>query len=86
MVIALTGAAANAGESFSPDSVSISPGGQVTFTNNDAVAHVVTADDGSWSSGSIDSEATSNVTFPNAGTFRYHDAAHPEVGGTIVVQ
>ena len=74
------------GVAFSPDSVTISQGAQVNFVNDDLATHVVTADDGSWSSGAIDSEGTSTVTFPNAGTFRFHDAAHPELGGTVVVR
>jgi plastocyanin len=79
-----TGAATS--ESFTPDSVTISPGMQVNFYNDDGLAHSLVSDDGSWSSGNMDSEATFTVTFANAGTFRYHDAAHPEIGGTVIVK
>jgi plastocyanin len=80
------GSAAPGAEFFSPDSVTISPGMQVNFVNNDTFAHALAADDGSWSTGNMDSEGTYSVTFPNAGTFRYHDTAHPEIGGTVIVQ
>src|SRR6476620_723459 len=38
---------------FSPASLSVTPGTTVTWVNNDGVAHTVTADDGTFDSGSI---------------------------------
>ncbi len=73
-------------ESFDPNAATISPGMEVNWINDDSAGHVLVADDGSWSSGNLDSEATFTHAFPNAGTFRYHDAAHPEVAGTVVVK
>lgn len=83
VTVAIEGGAA---ETLNPDPVTISHGMQVNFVNDDRIAHVLTADDGSWSSGNLDSEATFTRTFPSAGTFRYHDAANPQIAGTIVVQ
>ncbi len=73
-------------ESFTPGSVTISPGMQVNFYNDDGLPHTIAADDGSWNSGNMDSETTFTVTFSNAGTFRFHDVAHPEIGGTVIVK
>ncbi len=89
VTVSIMGPTKNVGttaESFSPDSVTISPGMQVNFVNDDGLAHTLVADDGSWTTGSLDSEARTTVTFANTGTFRFHDAAHPEIGGTITVQ
>src|SRR6478752_5705287 len=62
---------------FSVATLSISAGTQVTWTNNDATAHTVTADDGSFNSGNIAPGASFSHTFNNMGTVNYHCAIHP---------
>ena len=49
-------------------------------------AHTVTADDGSFDSKSLASNATFSQTFAKAGTFAYHCAIHPGMKGTVTVQ
>jgi predicted lipoprotein with Yx(FWY)xxD motif/plastocyanin len=71
---------------FDAPSVTIKVGSSVTWTNNDSVAHTVTADDGSFDSGNLDAGKTFSFTFTKAGTFTYHCAIHPNMTGTIVVQ
>jgi plastocyanin len=71
---------------YSPNPVSISVGGTVTWTNNDATAHTATGDDGSFSSGSIAPGATFSRTFPTSGTFTYHCTIHPGMVGTVTVR
>ena len=46
----------------------------------------MTADDGSFDSKSLASNATFSQTFAKAGTFAYHCAIHPGMKGTVTVQ
>jgi plastocyanin len=45
----------------------------------------VTADDGSFGSGTLAQDAAFTRAFPIAGTFAYHCAIHPSMTGTVVV-
>jgi len=71
---------------FSPDTLNISVGTTVTWTNNDSTTHTVTADDGSFDSGNLDSGKSFTFTFKKAGTFTYHCSIHPNMKATIVVK
>ncbi len=71
---------------FGPASLTVSAGDMVTWTNNDAVAHTVTASDGSFDSGTISPGETYTFTFPASGSFDYVCSFHPNMMGTIVVQ
>ena len=83
---------------FSPSTVTIVPGGTVTFVNLGG-EHNVTADDGSFrcangcdGSGGNGTPATNGwsvtVTFPNAGSVPYNCEVHVGEGmtGTVIVQ
>ena len=72
--------------SFQPATISVSVGSTVTWTNADTTGHTVTADDGSFDSKSLASNATFSQTFAKAGTFAYHCAIHPGMKGTVTVQ
>ena len=71
---------------YAPNPVNISAGGSVTWTNNDSTTHTSTADDNSWSSGSVAPGASFTRTFASAGKFTYHCTIHPGMVGTVVVQ
>jgi plastocyanin len=71
---------------FSPASITVKVGDQVTWTNNDSTTHTVTADDNSFSSGDLAPGATFSFTFTKAGTFPYHCSIHTSMKGTVVVQ
>jgi len=58
----------------------------VTWTNTGAVAHTVTADDGtSFDSGTIDPKAIFTLAPASTGTFVYHCTFHPWMKATLVV-
>lgn len=72
--------------SFSPASVSVKAGSTVTWTNNDSVAHTVTADSGSGpNSGSLAPGKSYSFTYTSAGTFAYHCSVHPDMHGSVTV-
>jgi plastocyanin len=80
---------------FQPPEVHIGVGGKVTWSNNDNMAHDVTADDGSFRSsptceaatgtGCLGPGATWAHTFRQAGRFPYHCQLHGSPGMTGVV-
>jgi plastocyanin len=71
---------------YAPNPISVSVGGSVTWTNNDATTHTSVANAGAWNSGSIAPGGQFSMTFPSAGTFPYHCSLHPGMVGTVTVQ
>ena len=71
---------------FTPATVTIKVGGAVTWTNDGPSTHDVTADDGSFKSGSLATGKTYTRTFDTAGTFDYHCGIHPTMKAQVVVQ
>jgi plastocyanin len=72
--------------SFQPATITVPVCGTVTWTNQDTTGHTVTADDGSFDSGTIAPGSTFSQTFTTAGTFAYHCSIHPTMTGTVTVQ
>ena len=70
---------------FAPNVLEVTAGTTVTWTNNDGANHTVTADDGSFDSGSIGSGGTFSVTFDTPGTYAYHCNIHGNMTATVVV-
>ena len=71
---------------FSIGSLNVNSGTTVTWTNNDAANHTVTADDNSFNSGNIAPGKTYSKTFTSSGTFAYHCNIHPGMQATVVVK
>jgi plastocyanin len=71
---------------FTLATVTISLGGTVTWTNDGPSTHTITADDGSFDSGSLSAGKTFSHTFQTAGTFTYHCSIHPFMKATVIVQ
>jgi plastocyanin len=70
---------------FEPADLSVAVGTTVTWVNEGPSDHTVTADDGSFDSGTITAGSSFANTFDTAGTFTYHCTIHPEMTGTITV-
>jgi plastocyanin len=70
---------------FSPNPLTVAPGSTVTWTNLDGVSHTITADDGSWGSGTLGQGATYSHIFTSPGSYTYHCAIHPFMKGTVMV-
>jgi len=59
---------------------------EVRWVNNDAVAHTVTADGGTFDSGALGNGATFAFTVMSAGTYAYHCEIHTRMRGQIAVE
>jgi plastocyanin len=71
---------------FSPSTATVAPGATVTVTNNDQVAHTITATDGKFNTGDIPSGQSKTFTAPNAaGTYTYICSIHQYMTGTLTV-
>jgi plastocyanin len=73
-------------EDFSLTSVTAKPGEDVYLDNTGEKPHTVTADDGSFDTGSTAPGAESEFTAPSEpGTYAYHCSIHPTMTGTLTV-
>ena len=70
---------------FSPQNATVRVGQKVTWTNEDAVDHNVTASDGSFKSSDFGQNGTFSFTPKKAGTYRYTCTLHPGMDGTLTV-
>jgi plastocyanin len=73
------------GFAFSPNSITIASGSTVTWTNQDGAPHTVTANDGTWGSGTLRQGGTYSYVFTRPGSYSYYCAIHPYMKGTVVV-
>ena len=71
---------------FAPQTVTVTVGDTVSWTNDDAVIHTATATDGSWDTADLAQGQSGAITFTAAGTFAYLCTPHPTMTGTVVVQ
>jgi plastocyanin len=70
---------------FDPPDAAVEPGSTITWTNNGARPHTVTADDGSFDSGVLNPGDSYTVAFDGQGTVTYHCTIHPEMRGSVTV-
>jgi plastocyanin len=71
-------------DSFNPNSITISNGDTIKWTNLDTGAHTVVGVD--FSSGNISSGKSYGHKFTKAGTYNYHCAIDPSMKGVIIVK
>jgi plastocyanin len=93
LLLALPGAASAATltvnaqfEQFGPAQLDALPGDTVQWENVSERSHTVTADDGSFDSGDLESGQTFSRLFETAGTFAYHCTKHAGMVGVIDVR
>ncbi len=70
---------------FQPATASGAAGAQVSWTNQGSVAHTVTFDTLSISSGTIAPGKSFSTALAQAGTYTYHCSFHPAMTGTITI-
>jgi plastocyanin len=71
---------------FVPATVTINQDDSITWTNTDTIDHQVVANGGSFASPILKAGKSWTRTFRSGGTFRYHDALHPTLKGTVTVR
>ena len=73
---------------YNPTSVSVAPGGRVTWVWTGNNAHGVTFDDGTIAASTIQSVGSYTVRFPRAGTFSFFCTVHGRTveSGTVTVK
>ena len=70
--------------SFNPDSITISNGDTVKWTNLDSGVHTVVGTD--FSSGDIASGKSYEHKFTKAGTYNYYCSIDPSMKGVVIVK
>jgi plastocyanin len=73
------------GFAFQPKSLEVPVGTTVTWTNDDAIQHSVTASDNSFDSGFFTQGGTFSHTFDEPGTYAYYCARHGSMLGEVKV-
>ena len=71
---------------FTPPTLTVPAGTTVTWTNDDAVPHTATGQDGSFDSGNLNPGESFSFTFHTPGSYPYVCQYHAGMQGTIVVQ
>ncbi|HVM11739.1 MAG TPA: plastocyanin/azurin family copper-binding protein [Actinomycetota bacterium] len=82
---AQAGTVSIAGFRFAPARIEVQPGEEITWTNDDAADHTVTAEDGSFGSDPFGRGGTFRWTFDEPGRYAYLCAIHPAMRGEVVV-
>jgi amicyanin len=72
--------------SFTPATVTVPAGTQVTWINRDDIPHNVRNDDASIKSKTLDTDDKFSFTFTKPGTYAYFCSIHPKMKGTVVVK
>jgi plastocyanin len=84
-----TGAPASAAftiKDYTFPELAVAPGQKITVVDADSEPHTVTADDGSFDTGSFDTEAPGMLTAPTTpGVYPVHCTVHPTMHGKLTV-
>ncbi|MNX06695.1 Amicyanin-alpha precursor [compost metagenome] len=74
------------GMKYVPETVTVAPGGIVSWVNRDSMDHTVTSTTGLWDSGTIRPGETWSRRFDAPGSYPYVCTPHPFMTGTVVVR
>lgn len=72
------------GFAFNPDTITITKGSTVTWTNKDSAPHTISGS--GFESGSLSTGQAFSHTFDEAGTYDYSCSIHPSMKGKVIVQ
>jgi plastocyanin len=70
---------------FEPAQLQVEPGTTVTWVNEGAAPHTVTANDGAYDSGWLYPGQSYSWTYANPGTYGYYCAIHPSMTASVTV-
>ncbi|HEX3395579.1 MAG TPA: cupredoxin domain-containing protein [Steroidobacteraceae bacterium] len=71
---------------FSPTTLTIEAGAQVSWVNKDDEPHTVVSDTGLFRSGALDTDESFSFKFDKPGTYHFTCSIHPRMVGTIIVK
>ena len=72
--------------SFTPATLTVKAGTQITWTNGDDIPHTVVSDDGTFKSKALDTNDTFTFTIKKPGTYSYFCSIHPKMTGKVIVE
>jgi plastocyanin len=72
--------------SFSPLTLTVKAGTQITWTNADDIPHTVVSNDQSFKSKVLDTDEKFTFTASKPGTYTYYCSIHPKMTGKLVVE
>ena len=70
---------------FGPQTLTVTVGTTVTWTNRDDIPHTVVSTDGVFKSKVRDTDETFSYKFDKEGTYPYYCSLHPKMTGQVVV-
>jgi quinohemoprotein ethanol dehydrogenase len=71
---------------FAPYRAKVKAGTQVTWRNNGRMVHTIVAQDGSWTTGPLQTGDVGGATFDKPGTYTYICKEHPWAYGQVIVE
>ncbi|MGC1132535.1 MAG: plastocyanin/azurin family copper-binding protein [Nitrososphaeraceae archaeon] len=72
-------------KAYQPNPIEIPVWGSVSWTNDDHIAHSVTATEGEFDSAVMQPDEVFEYTFDKVGGFEYYCMLHPSMVGQVVV-
>jgi len=71
---------------FTPPTLTVKTGTQITWTNGDDIPHNVVSDDQSFKSKVLDTDEKFTFTASKPGPYSYFCSIHPKMTGKVVVE
>jgi plastocyanin len=72
--------------SFTPATLTVKAGTQITWTNGDDIPHTVVSDSQVFKSKVLDTDEKFTFTASKPGTYSYFCSIHPKMTGKVVVE
>lgn len=71
---------------FQPQTITVPPGSEVVWINEDDTPHTVTSADRALNSSGLDQGDRFSATFDKPGSYPYFCSLHPQMRGVVVVR
>ena len=71
---------------FTPDTITVKAGTNVTWINQDSAVHDVTSDSGTFKSPDLNKDDKYTHNFTKTGEYTYYCDEHPNMTGKVIVQ
>jgi plastocyanin len=72
--------------SFTPPTLTVKVGTEITWTNGDDIPHNIVSEDKSFKSKVLDTDEKFTFTATKPGTYSYFCSIHPKMTGKVVVE